>query len=89
LSLAKNLFGGRSGNNSPSSRLASHSVKVGNSMTVCSQGFITPDISKVPWGAGFMIPIASRIKKELGIRTAVKLGVENAAEILPFNMLVP
>jgi hypothetical protein len=30
------LSGGRSGNNSPSSRRASHSVKVGNSMMVCS-----------------------------------------------------
>lgn len=90
-----------------------------------SHGFITPDISKVPWGAGFMIPIASRIKKESGISTAVgwmitdpqqaedtikdnhadlvllaremlrdpywpyhaavKLGVENAAEILPIQ----
>jgi len=36
-----------------------------------SHGFITPDISKVPWGPGFMIPIASRIKKESEIPTAV------------------
>ncbi len=36
-----------------------------------SQGFITPDISKVPWGPGFMIPIASRIRKETGLPMAV------------------
>ena len=36
-----------------------------------SHGFITPDISQVPWGPGFMIPIASRIRKEAGIPTAV------------------
>ena len=36
-----------------------------------SHGFITPDISNIPWGPGFMIPIASRIKKESGIPTAV------------------
>jgi 2,4-dienoyl-CoA reductase-like NADH-dependent reductase (Old Yellow Enzyme family) len=36
-----------------------------------SQGFITPDISKVPWGPGFMIPIAGRIRKEANIPTAV------------------
>jgi 2,4-dienoyl-CoA reductase-like NADH-dependent reductase (Old Yellow Enzyme family) len=35
-----------------------------------SHGFVTPDISKVPWGAGFMIPIASRIRKEANIPTA-------------------
>ena len=36
-----------------------------------SQGFITPDISQVPWGPGFMIPIASRIRREAEIPTAV------------------
>jgi 2,4-dienoyl-CoA reductase-like NADH-dependent reductase (Old Yellow Enzyme family) len=36
-----------------------------------SQGFVTPDISKVPWGPGFMIPIAGRIRKEANIPTAV------------------
>jgi 2,4-dienoyl-CoA reductase-like NADH-dependent reductase (Old Yellow Enzyme family) len=88
-----------------------------------SQDFITPDISKVPWAPGFMIPIAGRIRRETGVPTAVgwmitdaqqaedavrdqqtdivmlaramlrdpywpyhaavKLGVENASEILP------
>ena len=36
-----------------------------------SQGFITPEMSPVPWGPGFMIPIASRIRRESGISTAV------------------
>jgi 2,4-dienoyl-CoA reductase-like NADH-dependent reductase (Old Yellow Enzyme family) len=36
-----------------------------------SHGSITPDISKVPWGPGFMIPAASRIRHEAAIPTAV------------------
>lgn len=36
-----------------------------------SHGSITPDISKIPWGPGFMIPAASRIRREVGIPTAV------------------
>ncbi len=35
-----------------------------------SHGFVTPDISQVPWGPGFMIPITSRIRQETGIHTA-------------------
>ena len=36
-----------------------------------SHGFVTPDISQVPWGPGFMIPVASRIRRETGVPTAV------------------
>jgi 2,4-dienoyl-CoA reductase-like NADH-dependent reductase (Old Yellow Enzyme family) len=36
-----------------------------------SQGFITPDISQIPWGPGFMIPITSRIRREADVPTAV------------------
>jgi 2,4-dienoyl-CoA reductase-like NADH-dependent reductase (Old Yellow Enzyme family) len=36
-----------------------------------SHGSITPDISKIPWGPGFMVPAASRIRRETGIPTAV------------------
>ena len=36
-----------------------------------SHGSITPDISKVPWGPGFMIPASSRIRREAEIPTAV------------------
>lgn len=35
-----------------------------------SHGFITPDISRVPWAPGFMIPHAGRIRQEAGIATA-------------------
>lgn len=37
-----------------------------------SQGFIAPDISRVPWGPGFMIPVASRIRREAEIPTALR-----------------
>ncbi len=36
-----------------------------------SHGSITPDISKIPWGPGFMVPAASRIRREVAIPTAV------------------
>jgi 2,4-dienoyl-CoA reductase-like NADH-dependent reductase (Old Yellow Enzyme family) len=36
-----------------------------------SQGFVTPDISKIPWAPGFMIPIAGRIRREANVPTAV------------------
>ncbi|MEI8376186.1 MAG: NADH:flavin oxidoreductase/NADH oxidase [Planctomycetota bacterium] len=36
-----------------------------------SQGFNTPDISVIPWGPGFMIPVASRIRREANVPTAV------------------
>ncbi len=34
-----------------------------------SHGFNTPDISKVPWAPGFMVPIASRFRREAGVAT--------------------
>ena len=36
-----------------------------------SHGFVTPDISRVPWGPGFMIPVAGRVRREAGLPTAV------------------
>ena len=30
-----------------------------------SHGLITPDNSQVPWGPGFLIPIAGRIRREV------------------------
>jgi 2,4-dienoyl-CoA reductase-like NADH-dependent reductase (Old Yellow Enzyme family) len=36
-----------------------------------SHGFVTPDVSVVPWGPGFLIPTAGRIRKETGLPTAV------------------
>jgi 2,4-dienoyl-CoA reductase-like NADH-dependent reductase (Old Yellow Enzyme family) len=45
-----------------------------------SQGFNTPDISKVPWGPGFMIPVASRIRREAGVPTAVGWMITEAQQ---------
>jgi 2,4-dienoyl-CoA reductase-like NADH-dependent reductase (Old Yellow Enzyme family) len=36
-----------------------------------SHGSVTPDITKIPWGPGFMVPAASRIRREADIPTAV------------------
>jgi len=36
-----------------------------------SQGFAVPDISMIPWGPGFMVPIAGRIRREAALPTAV------------------
>jgi NADPH2 dehydrogenase len=36
-----------------------------------SLGFNSPDVSGVPWGPGFLVPIAQRIKDEAGLPTAV------------------
>ncbi|QDV58968.1 NADH:flavin oxidoreductase/NADH oxidase [Rosistilla oblonga] len=34
-----------------------------------SHGFVTADISTIPWGPGMMLPIAGRIREEVGIPT--------------------
>ena len=44
---------------------------VGLDLLDVSHGSITPDITKVPWGPGFMIPAASRIRRETSVPTAV------------------
>jgi 2,4-dienoyl-CoA reductase-like NADH-dependent reductase (Old Yellow Enzyme family) len=43
---------------------------IGLDLLDVSHDFITPDISKVPWGPGFMVPIAGRIRRETGVPTA-------------------
>jgi len=43
-----------------------------------SHGFSTPDISKIPWAPGFMIPVASRIRRETGVPTAVGWMITDA-----------
>lgn len=35
-----------------------------------SHGFVTPDLSGIPWGPGFMLPITARIRREAGIPAA-------------------
>ena len=42
----------------------------GLDMVDISMGFATPDISQVPWGPGFMVPVAGRIRRETGLPTA-------------------
>jgi 2,4-dienoyl-CoA reductase-like NADH-dependent reductase (Old Yellow Enzyme family) len=42
-----------------------------------SHGFNKPDISDIPWGEGFMIPHAARIRRETGIATAVGWLITN------------
>jgi len=41
-----------------------------------SLGFNTPDVSGVPWGPAFMVPIARRIKDEAAIATAVGWSID-------------
>lgn len=36
-----------------------------------SHGLITPDVSNIPWGPGFLVPAAGRIRRESEIPTAV------------------
>ena len=45
-----------------------------------SIGFNTPDVSGVPWGPGFMVPFAERIKREADIPTAVGWFVTEPAQ---------
>jgi 2,4-dienoyl-CoA reductase-like NADH-dependent reductase (Old Yellow Enzyme family) len=45
-----------------------------------SQGFVTPDISKIPWGPGFMLPIASQIRSALKLPTAVGWMITEPAQ---------
>lgn len=45
--------------------------RAGMDLVDVSHGFVTPDISHVPWGPGFMVPIASRIRREADVPTAV------------------
>jgi len=45
-----------------------------------SQGFVTPDISKVPWGPGFMLPIAGRIRREANIPTTTSWLITDAKQ---------
>jgi 2,4-dienoyl-CoA reductase-like NADH-dependent reductase (Old Yellow Enzyme family) len=43
-----------------------------------SMGFNTPDVSRVPWGEhGFLVPIAHRIRREVGIPAATSWNISN------------
>lgn len=43
-----------------------------------SHNFITPDVSQVPWGPGFLIPIAGRIRRETNVPTGVGWQITEA-----------
>lgn len=45
-----------------------------------SLGFNSPDVSGVPWGPGFMAPIAQRIRAETGLPTAVGWFIQEPAQ---------
>ncbi len=45
-----------------------------------SHGFGTPDISRVPWGPAFMVPIAGRVRRETGLPTSVGWMITSPSE---------
>lgn len=44
---------------------------LGLDMLDVSQGFVIPDISRIPWGPNFMAPLSEKIRREAAIPTAV------------------
>ncbi|MFN7139216.1 MAG: NADH:flavin oxidoreductase/NADH oxidase [Limisphaerales bacterium] len=46
----------------------------------CSSGFVTPDYDKIPFGAGFQVPFAEAIRKEVKIPTAAVGLIKNAMQ---------
>ena len=46
----------------------------------CSSAFNTPDISAIPFGAGFQVPFAERIRQEAGLPTAAVGFIINAMQ---------
>jgi len=53
---------------------------LGLDMIDVSQGFVIPDISRIPWGPGFMVPHAGRIRREAQIPTAVGWMINDAQQ---------
>jgi 2,4-dienoyl-CoA reductase-like NADH-dependent reductase (Old Yellow Enzyme family) len=51
--------------------LISRLGKLGLDLVDVSHGFSTPDVSGVPWGPGFMVPSAGKIRRATGLPTAV------------------
>lgn len=46
----------------------------------CSSGFVTPDYSAIPFGAGFQVPFSEAIRKEAQIATAAVGYITNAMQ---------
>ena len=51
--------------------LINHFRTDGLDLVDISHGFVIPDISPIPWGPGFMVPISHRIREATGMPTAV------------------
>jgi 2,4-dienoyl-CoA reductase-like NADH-dependent reductase (Old Yellow Enzyme family) len=45
-----------------------------------SHGFVIPDISQIPWGPGFMLPLTGRIRREVEIPTAAGWMITEAQQ---------
>lgn len=52
----------------------------GLDMIDASLGFNSPDISAIPWGPGFMLPTAERIRKEVSLPTTTSWLITEAAQ---------
>lgn len=46
----------------------------------CSSGFNTPDYGAIPFGSGFQVPFAERIRREANVLTAAVGYITNAAQ---------
>lgn len=60
--------------------LAAVLKKRGLDLLDVSHGFVTPDISHVPWGPGFMVPIAEKIRRAAEIPVAVGWMITEAQQ---------
>ncbi|SDY57400.1 2,4-dienoyl-CoA reductase [Lysobacter sp. yr284] len=60
---------------------------IGLDLVDVSLGFNTPDVDGVPWGPGFMVPIAERIRREAAIATAAgwRIGEPRHADAIVRN----
>ena len=66
-------------------RLASLLKGLGVDMVDCSSGFVIPNHHDIPFGPGFQVPFADRIRREAGIATAAVGEItrpEQAEEII-------
>ena len=45
-----------------------------------SHGFVTPDISQIPWGPGMLLPMAAQIRREANVPTTTSWNITNAVQ---------
>ncbi len=60
--------------------LARQLRELGVDLIDVSHGFVTPDVSHIPWGPGFMIPFAKRIREEARVATAAGWMITEAKQ---------